>query len=159
MATFHSGELKMRSRTVNVLVFLVGLGLTVLGLDLYVELIVEFCGNYRYAGLNAVDGYSLVFGSVYSLVGLWCLLGAIANLRNIQLLRQVPVRPGEAVVLWHLRILAAAVVCEVLAAVACWRLEVISSGVLRSAHWIVVATFALIPLTVIVVMVLRRRED
>jgi hypothetical protein len=139
----------MRLRTANVLLLLVGLFFAVLGIDFHV--------NRFSAGPNDADGYALIFGTIYLLLGLWCIFGAIRNLRNLPGIRQASVRPSESLVRWHLRILVVAVVCEVFAAIAYSR-DLIPSG-FKIVHWVMIATFAAIPVIVIVAMALRGRQS
>jgi len=100
----------MRSRTANVLLLLAGLFFAVLGIDFHVD-------RFR-AGPNDAGEYALIFGTIYLLLGLWCIFGAIRNLRKLPGIQQAPVRSSETLVRWHLRILVVAVVGEVFAAIA-----------------------------------------
>ena len=102
------------------LLLLVGLFFAVLGIDFHVN-------RFR-AGPNDAGGYALIFGTIYLLLGLWCIFGAIRNLRNLPGIRQASVRPSESFVRWHLRILVVAVVCEVFGAIAYSRDLIPSSG-------------------------------
>jgi len=141
----------MRSRTANVLLLLVGLFFAGTGIDLY--------AHWISTGLNVVDGHALTFGTIYLCLSGWCLFCSIGNLRKLRAIRQDPVRLSESLIRWHLRALAAAVGCELVAALLYWRWQIITLGGFRIVHWIMITTFAVIPLTVIGAMTLREREN
>ena len=104
----------MRSRAANVSLLLVGMILAGLGISFYSE-------------------YELAFGTIDLVLGLWCVAGAIGNLRNLQRIRQAPMRSSDSLVRWHLRILAVAIVCEISAAVTYSRDLIPASG-FKIAH-------------------------
>jgi len=103
--------------------------------------------------------YSLVFGSIYVLVGVWCTAGAVRNLAVLRKVGSVPTTRAERLLRAFLWWIAFTVGSYVLAAVLYSRHPSTWRAPFGAVHDVLLGTFAALPIVVVLGLVIPNLRD